>query len=67
MSQLKHGLNNKFLELGGQKNGWPIWENGHHFADIIRCIFINEKFCILIKISLKFIPKDSIDNNPALV
>ena len=28
---------------------------------------VNEKFCILIKISLKFIPKGLIANNPALV
>ena len=43
-------------------------QNGRHFADdIFRCIFVNEKFCILIKISLKFVPKDPIDNNPALV
>ena len=39
-----------------------------HFPDdIFRCIFVNEKFIILIKISLKFIPKGPIDNNPALV
>ena len=35
--------------------------------DIFKCIFMNEKFCILIKISLKFVPKGPIDNNPALV
>ena len=35
--------------------------------DIFRCNFVNEKFCILIKISLKFVPKGPIDNNPALV
>ena len=34
---------------------------------IFTCIFVNEKLCILIKISLKFVPKGSIDNNPALV
>ena len=28
--------------------------------------FFNEKFCILIKISLEFIPKCPLDNNPAL-
>ena len=28
---------------------------------------LNEKFWILIKISLKFVPKVLIDNNPALV
>ena len=33
-------------------------KNGHHFAgDIFGCIFVNEKFCILIIISLKFVPK----------
>ena len=35
--------------------------------DIFRYIFVNEKFPILIKISLKFVPKGPIDNNPALV
>ena len=35
--------------------------------DIFRCIFVNEKFCILIKILPKFVPKGPIDNNPALV
>ena len=35
--------------------------------DIFRCIFMNEKFCILIEISLKFVPKGLIDNIPALV
>ena len=29
--------------------------------------FVNEKFCILIKISLKFVPKVPIDYNAALV
>ena len=28
---------------------------------------MNEKFYILIKISLKFVPKGRVDNNPALV
>ena len=28
---------------------------------------MNEKFCILIKISLKFVPEGPIDNNSALV
>ena len=39
-----------------------------HFADdIFRWIFVNEKFCILIEIPLKFVPKGPIDNKPALV
>ena len=43
----------------------PPWTNGRHFADdISRCIFVNEKFCNLIKISLKFAP---VDSNSALV
>ena len=29
--------------------------------------FMNEKFCVLIKILLKFIPEGPIDNNLALV
>ena len=29
--------------------------------------FVNENFYILIKISLKFVPKDPVDNNPVLV
>ena len=37
------------------------------FYDILRCIFVNEKFYILIRISLKFVRKGPIDNNPALV
>ena len=43
-------------------------QHGRHFADdIFTCIFINENFCILIKFSLKYVRKDPIDNNPALV
>ena len=49
-------------------NSSPPRQNGRHFADdLFRCIFVNEKFCILIKISLKFVPKRPIDNNSALV
>ena len=34
----------------------PSGQNGHHFTDdIFRCILMNEKFSILMKISLKFI------------
>ena len=34
---------------------------------IFRRIFVNEKFCILIKNSMKFVPKGPVDYNPALV
>ena len=49
-------------------NSSPPGQNGRHFADdIFKCIFMNEKFCISIKISLKFVPKGQIDNKSALV
>ena len=49
-------------------NSSPPGQNGRQFADdSLKCIFVNEKFCILIEISLKFVPKGPIDNNPALV
>ena len=48
-------------------NSSPLGQNDCHFAgDIFICIFVNEKF-ILIKITLKFVPKGPIDNSPALV
>ena len=49
-------------------NSSPPEQNGRHYAeDIFRCIFVNEKFDILIKISLKFVPKGQIDNTATLV
>ena len=49
-------------------NSSPTGQNGRHFTDdIFRCTFVNEKFRILIKISLKCVLKGPIDNNPALV
>ena len=43
-------------------------QNGRHFADdLFRCILVNEMFCILIKVSLKFVSKGLISDNPALV
>ena len=53
---------------GGPLTHLPLDKNGCHFADdIVRCIFVNEKFCILIKISPKFVPQGQTDNNPAWV
>ena len=47
---------------------FPPRQNGRHFADnIFRSIFMNEKFWILIKISLKFVSQGPIENNPASV
>ena len=43
-------------------------QNGRHLADDkFKCIFLNENVWIPIKISLKFVPKGSNNNNPALV
>ena len=43
-------------------------QNSRHFPDaILRYIFVNEKFCILIKILLNFFPEGPIGNNPTLV
>ena len=36
-------------------------------AAIFKCIFLNENVLILIKISLKFVPKGPINSIPALV
>ena len=43
-------------------------QHGRHFADdIVKRIFLNENFRISIKISLKFVPKGSVNNILALV
>ena len=42
-------------------------QNRRHFADdMFKCIFLNENVWIPIEISLKFVPKGSINNNPSL-
>ena len=43
-------------------------QNGRHFTDaVFKCIFLNENVWMLIKISLKFVPKGPINNTIALV
>ena len=44
----------------------PI-QNGRHFADIIKCIFLTENGSITNTIWMKFVPKGPIYNNAALV
>ena len=47
-------------------NSSPSGQNGRHFADdSFKGTFMNEKVFISIRISLKFVPKGSINNNPA--
>ena len=49
-------------------NSSPPGQNGHHFADdTFVSILVYENLCILIEISLKFVPKGPIDNNTAFV
>ena len=41
----------------------PWTKSDHHFSDdLFTCIFVNEKYCILIQISLKFVSKHMIYN-----
>ena len=43
-------------------------QNGCQFADdVYIVIFVNWNWCVLIKISLKYVLKGPIDNNPALI
>ena len=55
------------LRVHHSANPSPPGHDGCHFEDdIFRCIFVNEKFGILIKILLMFVCKGQIDNNLAL-
>ena len=42
-------------------------QNGRHFPDIFKSIFLNENVWISINIQLKFVPEGQVNNNPALV
>ena len=37
-------------------NACPPGQNGQFAVGVLRCIFLNDKFCILNKISPKFVP-----------
>ena len=43
--------------LGLKLTHRPPGQNRRQFVDIFKCISMNEKYCILIPISLKFVPK----------
>ena len=63
-----HGLISAWLQWWRWINPMRPRQNGRHFADnMFKCIFLNENLWIPIEISLKFVPKGSIDNIPALV
>ena len=64
MWYLRHGKPGLYQWL----NTLRLRQNGRRFADdTFKCIFLNENVIILIKISLKFVPKGPINNIPALV
>ena len=49
-------------------NPSPPEQNGRYFSDdVFGCIFMNEKFCILNKISQGFVSMGPIYNCPTLV
>ena len=50
-----------------QHNTLSPRQNGRHFPDNFKCIFLNGNVWISIKISLKFVPEGPINNIPALV
>ena len=58
----RYCINERMINTLRPRQDW------RHFTDeIFTCIFFNENSRILIKFSLKYLRKDSIDNNPALV
>ena len=58
---------NKWISLT-ESNTLRPRQNGRHFPDdIFKCIFLNENVWISLKITLKFLPKDPINNIPGLV
>ena len=54
-------LNLHFNKLKLRQNDWHFTDNN------FKCIFLNENAWISLKISLRFVPKIQINNNPALV
>ena len=57
-----------WVSMHGLINTLMPRQDGRHLPDdIFKCIFMKENIWISIKISLKFVPKDPINNIPALV
>ena len=69
-SQVVHGWGvsqwiPQYVAVAEEFNSTSPLQNGCHFADdIFKHIFLSETVRILIKISLKFVPKGPINNNP---
>ena len=63
-----NGIRCKYISMFVFFNTLRPRQNGRHFSDdIFKRTFLNENDRILIQISLKFVPRSPIDNNPALV
>ena len=61
-------LTHKYSTWGRWVNTLRPRQNGRHFPDdIFKCIFLNENISFSITFSLKFVPRDPINNIPALV
>ena len=57
-----------YISSSSEVNTLRPRQNGRHFPDdIFKWIFLNENVWILIKISLKFVPRGPINNIPTLV
>ena len=56
-----------FCPWGRWVNSLRPRQNGRHFADVFKRIFLNDNVWISLKISLKFVPKVPNNNFPALV
>ena len=62
-----------FLQNGGHfvnalcvNTSRPV-QNGHHFADICKCILLKENICVLIQVSQKFVTMGQIDKKPIVI
>ena len=64
MDMISHSICKFLIEWSGVSTRltYPPGQNGRHVADdIFRCIFMYEKFIILIGVSLKIVPNGQID------
>ena len=65
--RLLHGISSAVLASVYFNSLRPKQMDAIFADDIFKCIFLNENVWILIKISLKFVPKGPINNIPSLV
>ena len=68
VKKLEHSTSLVYFDTARDINTLSPRQDGRHFPDaIFKCIFSNVNVWIPIKISMKFVPKDPINNIPALV